>query len=44
VTDVTGAAFGSRKGSVLASNGRVHAEMLETIRAFKGSPRKKRKR
>jgi myo-inositol-1(or 4)-monophosphatase len=34
VTDVTGAAFGSRKGSVLATNGRVHGEMLDTIRTF----------
>ena len=34
VTDVNGAPFGSRKGSVLATNGRVHAEMLETIRTF----------
>ena len=34
VTDVNGAPFGSRRGSVLATNGRVHAEMLETIRTF----------
>jgi len=44
VTDVNGAPFGSRKGSVLATNGRVHAEMLETIRAFTTGFRKKRRR
>jgi len=32
VTTVEGGPFGSRAGSVLASNGRVHARMLEVIR------------
>jgi len=41
---VNGAPFGSRKGSVLATNGRVNAEMLETIRAFTTGFRKKRRR
>ena len=31
VTAMSGARFTSREGSVLATNGRIHAEMLETI-------------
>jgi myo-inositol-1(or 4)-monophosphatase len=34
VTTIEGGPFQSRSGSVLASNGGVHAEMLETIRTF----------
>jgi myo-inositol-1(or 4)-monophosphatase len=34
VTGVDGAAYSSRAGSVLATNGHVHDEMLETIRTF----------
>ena len=34
VTTVDGAPFGSRVGSVLASNGHIHGEMLETISGF----------
>lgn len=34
VTTVDGGHFGSRVGSVLASNGLIHPAMLETIRAF----------
>jgi hypothetical protein len=34
VTTIDGGAFASRSGSVLATNGHVHAEMLETIAAF----------
>jgi myo-inositol-1(or 4)-monophosphatase len=33
VTTVNGAAFGSRKGSVLATNGRIHDEMLGVLRS-----------
>ncbi len=32
VTTMTGAGYGSRAGSVLATNGRIHDEMLSTIR------------
>lgn len=32
VTTVDGAAFSSRAGSVLATNGRIHAQMLDVIR------------
>ncbi len=32
VTAMSGSRYGSREGSVLASNGLIHAEMLETIR------------
>jgi myo-inositol-1(or 4)-monophosphatase len=43
VTGVDGAPYNSRSGSVLATNGHVHEEMLETIREFQrewgGSPR-----
>jgi myo-inositol-1(or 4)-monophosphatase len=34
VTTVDGGTFGSRAGSVLASNGRIHGEMLETMTTF----------
>jgi myo-inositol-1(or 4)-monophosphatase len=34
VTTMTGASYGSRKGSVLATNGRIHEAMLEVIRAI----------
>jgi myo-inositol-1(or 4)-monophosphatase len=34
VTTVDGGPFGSRAGSVLASNGHIHAEMLDTIAGF----------
>jgi myo-inositol-1(or 4)-monophosphatase len=34
VTGISGASYGSREGSVLATNGRIHAEMLETIAAI----------
>ena len=34
VTTVEGGPFGSREGSVLATNGHIHAEMLETIAGF----------
>lgn len=34
VTTVDGGPFGSRAGSVLATNGRIHAEMLDTIAGF----------
>ena len=34
VTTVDGGAFASRSGSVLATNGLVHAEMLQTIAGF----------
>jgi myo-inositol-1(or 4)-monophosphatase len=34
VTDLTGAPFTSRGGHVLATNGHLHAAMLEVIRAF----------
>jgi myo-inositol-1(or 4)-monophosphatase len=33
VTNLAGGAFDSRLGEVVASNGRIHAEMVETIRA-----------
>ena len=33
VTAMSGGAYGSREGSVLASNGLIHAQMLETIAA-----------
>lgn len=33
VTAMSGAPYASREGSVLATNGRIHAEMLEIIRA-----------
>ena len=32
VTAMSGGRYGSREGSVLASNGLIHAQMLETIR------------
>jgi fructose-1,6-bisphosphatase/inositol monophosphatase family enzyme len=32
VTTMTGEAYGSRKGSVLATNGRIHDAMLDVIR------------
>ncbi len=32
VTSMSGGQYGSREGSVLASNGLIHAQMLETIR------------
>jgi myo-inositol-1(or 4)-monophosphatase len=35
VTDIAGGAFMSRGGHVVASNGRIHDEMLEVIRAFR---------
>ena len=35
VTGVDGAPYNSRSGSVLATNGHVHEEMLETIREFR---------
>lgn len=35
VTDVDGTPFSSRRGHVLATNGRVHDEMLEVIRTFR---------
>jgi myo-inositol-1(or 4)-monophosphatase len=34
VTTIDGAPFGSRTGSVLASNGRIHPAMLDTITTF----------
>jgi myo-inositol-1(or 4)-monophosphatase len=34
VTSMTGSPYSSRGGSVLATNGQIHAEMLETIRAL----------
>jgi myo-inositol-1(or 4)-monophosphatase len=34
VTDSTGAPFRSRTGSIIASNGRVHDAMVDTIRGF----------
>ena len=34
MTGVDGGPFNSRSGSVLATNGHVHEEMLETIREF----------
>ncbi len=34
VTTIDGGPFGSRAGSVLATNGHIHAEMLETIASF----------
>jgi myo-inositol-1(or 4)-monophosphatase len=34
VTDSSGGAFSSRTGSILASNGRIHDVMLDTIRGF----------
>ena len=40
VTDVAGETFASRKGSVLATNGSIHAEMLDTIRATTAAFRK----
>jgi len=39
VTTVEGAPFRSRAGSVLASNGHIHDQMLETIRAVLDQPR-----
>jgi fructose-1,6-bisphosphatase/inositol monophosphatase family enzyme len=33
VTTMTGEPYGSRKGSVLATNGRIHDAMLDVIRA-----------
>ena len=33
VTAMSGGPYGSREGSVLASNGLIHAQMLETIAA-----------
>jgi myo-inositol-1(or 4)-monophosphatase len=37
VTGVSGAPYSSREGSVLATNGRIHGEMLETIAAVSGA-------
>jgi myo-inositol-1(or 4)-monophosphatase len=37
VTTIDGGTFSSRSGSVLATNGHVHAEMLETIASFTAS-------
>jgi len=34
VTDSTGAPFSSRTGSIVASNGRIHDAVLDTIRGF----------
>ena len=34
MTGASGEAFRSDLGSVLATNGRIHAEMLQTIQAF----------
>jgi myo-inositol-1(or 4)-monophosphatase len=39
VTAVDGAPFGSRGGSVLATNGRIHQQMLDTIRDVPSPPR-----
>jgi myo-inositol-1(or 4)-monophosphatase len=39
VTSVDGAPFGSRGGSVLATNGRIHQQMLDTIREISSRPR-----
>ena len=36
VTTMTGETYGSRKGSVLATNGRIHAAMLDVIRSISG--------
>jgi myo-inositol-1(or 4)-monophosphatase len=37
VTGVDGSPYSSRSGSVLATNGHVHDEMLDTIRTFQQS-------
>jgi myo-inositol-1(or 4)-monophosphatase len=39
VTTVHGDPFSSRGGSVLATNGRIHQQMLDTIRGVWGQPR-----
>ena len=39
VTTVSGAPFDSRLGEVLASNGRIHAQMLDVIRSASARPR-----
>jgi myo-inositol-1(or 4)-monophosphatase len=36
VTAFSGGAFAPREGTLVASNGRIHEEMLATIRAFEG--------
>jgi myo-inositol-1(or 4)-monophosphatase len=40
VTSMDGAAFGSRGGQVLASNGRIHDAMLEVIATFRARGRR----
>jgi myo-inositol-1(or 4)-monophosphatase len=37
VTNVAGGAFDSRRGEAVASNGRIHAAMVETIQTFKAA-------
>jgi myo-inositol-1(or 4)-monophosphatase len=37
VTKMDGSPFSVREGEILASNGRIHAEMLEVIRRSEGS-------
>lgn len=36
-TDIGGGPFASRRGEVIASNGRIHDAVVETIRAFRAS-------
>jgi myo-inositol-1(or 4)-monophosphatase len=40
ITNMNGEPFASRRGQVLATNGRVHEEMLEVIRAFRRAPQR----
>ena len=42
VTTIQGAPFRSRAGSVLASNGRIHAQMLEVIETFAAEERSRK--
>jgi hypothetical protein len=35
VTSTAGGPFRSREGSVIASNGRIHGQMVDTIEAFR---------
>ena len=32
-TDATGSAFSTRQGAIIASNGRVHAQMVDVVRS-----------
>jgi myo-inositol-1(or 4)-monophosphatase len=38
VSDLSGAAFESRRGEIIASNGRIHTAMVETIGAILRRP------